>query len=111
MTRQEAERVLFEVALFFDRRGEEKDAQRVREAYKFFAEQKPTPDPETGLVPCGCGGKLELRKRSALLSGLRKPEYIHWVVCRKCHWSTMDCTSKEMAIRLANEAMGLKENE
>jgi hypothetical protein len=71
----------------------------------------PEPNPETGLVPCGCGGKLELRKRSALLSGLRKLEYIHWVVCRKCHWSTMDCTSKEMAIRLANEAMGYREDQ
>lgn len=68
----------------------------------------PEPDPETGLMPCGCGGELELRTRPAMRSE-RTMQY--WVVCRKCHWSTMDYLSKEMAIEHANRAMGFSQGQ
>jgi hypothetical protein len=76
--------------------------QLVLEAGSIQTRLKPTPDPETGLVPCGCGGELELRKRPAML---QETKMQYWVVCRKCHWSTMDYLSKELAVQHANRAM------
>ena len=102
MTRQEAERVLFEVALFFDRRGEEKDAQRVREAYMFFAEQKPTPDPETGLVPCGCGGKAGFHY------SVMMRDNDCYVECGICGGHTKVVLSEDKARDAWNTAMGWK---
>lgn len=76
----------------------------------------PEPDPETGLVPCGCGGVLELHTRPLSFAKYynnttdRAIEYQHHVFCRKCHWSTMDYLSKELAIKHANRAMGYRED-
>jgi len=41
----------------------------------------------------------------------RDIEYQHHVFCRKCHWSTMDYLSKELAIKYANRAMGYREDD
>jgi hypothetical protein len=77
----------------------------------------PEPDPETGLVPCGCGGVLELHTRPLSFAKRynnttdRDIEYQHHVFCRKCHWSTMDYLSKELAIKYANRAMGYREDD
>lgn len=74
------------------------------------------PDPETGLVLCGCGGVLELHTRPLSFAKHynnttdRDIEYQHHVFCRKCHWSTMDYLSKELAIKYANRAMGYRED-
>lgn len=68
--------------------------------------QPPTPDPETGLVPCGCGGELELHKRPLSNYGKDKDKYQYWVFCRKCHLSTMDYLSADLAKYYANKAMG-----
>jgi hypothetical protein len=88
------------------------ELQHILEAYRPL-----TPDPGTGLVSCGCGGELELKSRP-----IQWPETYHegrvtndkiqyWVFCRKCHWSTMDYLSKELAIKHANLAMGYREAE
>ena len=76
-----------------------------------------TPDPETGLMPCGCGGVLELRARpipwpETYQKGMvTNTKMQYWIFCRKCHWSTMDYLSKELAIKHANRAMGYREAE
>lgn len=75
------------------------------------------PDPETGLMPCGCGGVLELRARpipwpETYQKGMvTNTKMQYWVFCRKCHWSTMDYLSKELAVQHANRAMGYREAE
>lgn len=65
----------------------------------------PVPDPSTGLVPCGCGGKAKLYHRHSTIL----PKQILWVVqCvkfGKCGISTPDCTRKQDAIALWNLAM------
>lgn len=77
----------------------------------------PQPDPDTGLVPCGCGGVLELRARpipwpETYQKGMvTNTKMQYWVFCRKCHWSTMDYLSKELAVQHANRAMGYREAE
>ena len=77
----------------------------------------PQPDPDTGLVPCGCGGVLELRARpipwpETYQKGMvTNTKMQYWVFCRKCHWSTMDYLSKELAVQHANRAMGFRGEE
>jgi hypothetical protein len=65
----------------------------------------PVPDPDTGLVPCGCGGKAKLYHRHSTIL----PKQILWVVrcvkIGKCGISTPDCTRKQDAIALWNLAM------
>ena len=56
------------------------------------------PDPETGLVPCGCGGKLKLHKIRSFM-----------VYCQKCPWCIGDFDTKEEAVKTANTAMGYRE--
>ena len=69
MTREEAARVL--KYLWIERDENAKSMQQLTKS--FFERQEalrigaaalrgPQPDPVTGLVPCGCGGKAEIRK-------------------------------------------------
>jgi len=60
------------------------------------------PDPDTGLVPCGCGGKA----RASTLSG--RDDW--FVECIKCHTTTYS-NSKEGAEEKWDRAMGLLEVE
>ena len=64
--------------------------------------RSPTPDPDTGLVPCGCGGKA----RASTLSG--RDDW--FVECIKCHTTTYS-NSKEGAEEKWDRAMGLLEVE
>ena len=56
-------------------------------------------DPETGLVPCGCGGRVEIH-----FSGYEPNNYR--VVCEQCLVGTWDVTGAEDAKRVWNTAMG-----
>lgn len=57
----------------------------------------PQPDPDTGLVPCGCGGR-------AMLIGLQAYSY----VCIHCGTSTRNYEKEEHAKTAWNTAMGQK---
>lgn len=46
-----------------------------RHERELLAELNKEPDPETGLVPCGCGGKASLQPDSY---------HCYWVDCPKC---------------------------
>ena len=59
--------------------------------------QTEQPDPDTGLVPCGCGGKA----RASTLSG--RDDW--FVECIKCHTTTYS-NSKEGAEEKWDRAMG-----
>lgn len=65
----------------------------------------PQPDPITGLVPCGCGGK-------AILFDIEGPgsDGDRWAVfCEKtCGMGTSDLTGREYAVKVWNTAMGRK---
>ena len=71
--------MLNEPALFAEMTGYQTDA--VREAIKTLAEDNNAPvkqpDPITGLVPCGCGGKAIIEKGINYHSG-------YYVICEKC---------------------------
>ena len=91
MTREEAARVLTEWASeAFDMAiaaGREK--------------QQRQPDPDTGLMPCGCGGKAKCLHHST-------PDGDYAVKCGKCKIMTDWLNSPEDAIRAFNTAMGWK---
>lgn len=61
-------------------------------------------DTETGLLPCGCGGKA-----------ISKSEYmtdfvtIWWVECEYCEITTSQFNQSDEAIKWWNKAMGWKE--
>lgn len=61
----------------------------------------PKPDPITGLVPCGCGG------RSFVWEG-RMHSDTYYVQCLFCGVRTVDRVKKADAIREFNTAMGWK---
>jgi hypothetical protein len=61
-------------------------------------------DHETGLVPCGCGGKAELHPAGGVGNNDVMAE------CTTCSVAVI-CVTKEEAIRVWNEAMGYKEDE
>jgi hypothetical protein len=90
--------------------------------------RRQTPDPETGLVPCGCGGVPKLHK--TVLSGTYGIDHfsghcfssmIHWVECARCGVKTEShfpgvplyqarpvCPSEKEATDAWNAAMGYK---
>ena len=65
----------------------------------------PQPDPDTGLVPCGCGGKAKVWP-----SDLRQAMTTDYEVgCTKCATTTVWVRGKqENAIKVWNTAMGWK---
>ena len=65
----------------------------------------PTPDPDTGLVPCGCGGKAKIWP-----SSLRQDMTTDYaVVCTECAIVTGWVRGKqENAVKVWNTAMGWK---
>lgn len=62
----------------------------------------PAPDPETGLVDCGCGGKAKFYV-------LDDEFYMVGVECGQCHVSTCATCDEEHAASDWNRAMGYKE--
>jgi hypothetical protein len=61
----------------------------------------PVPDPATGLVPCGCGGK-------PMLANTGDPKYPVAVQCRQCYVSTDETCDIEHAVHDWNLAMGYR---
>ena len=61
----------------------------------------PTPDPDTGLVPCGCGGKARLYE-------LDDDFYLVRVECSQCYVATRATYNEERATHDWNTAMGWK---
>ena len=62
----------------------------------------PQPDPETGLVPCGCGGKAETHELYGDFSGTYMTD------CKKCATGTTQYNTKKEAQDAWNTAMGWK---
>jgi hypothetical protein len=68
---------------------------------------KPTPDPDTGLVPCGCGGKAKIWPSDPT-------QFTHVITdyevgCTECAMTTGWVRGKqENAIKVWNTAMGQK---
>ena len=63
----------------------------------------PVPGPETGLVPCGCGGKAEIAGSSG------DADY-YSIICVECNIDTDSYEKKEDAKAAWNRAMGYKED-
>lgn len=68
----------------------------------------PQPDPITGLVPCGCGGKAILFHQPDIEGPGSDGD--RWAVfCEKtCGMETSDMTSREYAVETWNTGMGHK---
>lgn len=62
-----------------------------------------TPDPETGLVPCGCGGKGEEYYVEHPYS-----EQGYYIVCNSCPTQIYACPDAESAKETWNTAMGYR---
>ena len=62
----------------------------------------PQPDPETGLVRCGCGGKAETHELYGDFSGTYMTD------CKKCATGTTQYNTKKEAQDAWNTAMGWK---
>ena len=100
MTREEAAREIDNTACCFsDKRF--RDSMHMAAA----ALRGPQPDPITGLVPCGCGGKAVMKHRLA-----KQQEAIWYVRCDKCDVATAECFWELAAKNDWNGAMGWKES-
>lgn len=103
MNREEAAREIDNTACCFsDKRF--RDAMHMAAA----ALRGPQPDPITGLVPCGCGGKAILFHQPDIEGPGSDGD--RWAVfCEKtCGMETSDMTSREYAVKVWNTAMGWK---
>ena len=101
MTREEAARVLTELADEYEKYELSKNgwlgttyipAHRMGVAALRGAQ----PDPETGLMPCGCGGKAEVGNGNKAF-------------CGRCGITTLEQFTQEDAKSEWNRAMGVKE--
>ena len=63
----------------------------------------PTPDPDTGLVPCGCGGKAELFR------AIKPQDGTSFVQCTNCTVCTGVFVDEEKTRSEWNRAMGCRE--
>ena len=62
----------------------------------------PQPDPDTGIVPCGCGGKTETHELYGDFRGTYMTD------CKKCATGTTQYNTKKEAQDAWNTAMGWK---
>ena len=62
---------------------------------------------ENGLVPCGCGGKVEV----AFYPGWHGVPDMYQVDCFNCHVGTRPCQTAEQAKAAWNAAMGWRADE
>ena len=102
MTREEAAREIDNTACCFS-------DQRFRDAMHMAADalRGPQPDPDTGLVPCGCGGKVKIWPSEPT-------QFTHVITdyevgCTECAMTTGWVRGKqENAMKVWNTAMGWK---
>jgi hypothetical protein len=64
----------------------------------------PQPDPDTGMMPCGCGGRVSI----AFYPGWHGVPDMYHVDCFNCHVGTRPCQTAEQAKAAWNTAMGVK---
>ena len=84
----------------------EEFAEAIDEAIKALRGTHSTvPDPETGLVPCGCGGKPEIRQWKS-----SKGEDVWYAICPDCHVATAECFWELAAKNDWNGSHGYKED-
>lgn len=69
----------------------------------------PQPDPDTGLVPCGCGGQGLFE--GAYLDEEVPSSYRGCLSCAECGMSTAEYEYEQEAMRAWNTAMGWREKE
>ena len=111
MTREEAAVYIAETFEWVMREYENHRAdrtmmQKTTEAFDvaIAALHGPEPDPETGLVPCGCGERVSIAFYPAWAG---KPD-LYQVDCFSCHVGTRPCQTAEQAKAAWNTAMGHK---
>ena len=97
MTREEAAREIDNLACCFS-------DNRIRNAMHMAADalRGPQPDPETGLVPCGCGGKAGFHY------SVMMRDNDCYVECGICGGHTKVVLSEDKARDAWNTAMGWK---
>ena len=64
----------------------------------------PQPDPDTGLVPCGCGERVSI----SFYPGRAGTPDLYQVDCFSCHVGIRPCQTAEQAKAAWNTAMGWK---
>lgn len=115
MTREEAARVLTELADEYEKYELSKNgwlgttyipAHRMGVAALRDALQR-QPDPDTGLVPCGCGERVSI---SFYPRWAGTPD-LYQVDCFNCHVGTRPCQTAEQAKAAWNTAMGWRVEE
>lgn len=101
MTREEAIQFLkniYEVRLF-EGKLDYLEHIKMHEVIEILSEEtSPVPDPDTGLVPCGCGGKPEE-------GGLLFDTGDYFTSCRECGTLAW-CVTQKDANKAWNTAMG-----
>ena len=102
MNRQEAVEILMNLGYDdYDKRNDEAMSMAIA------ALKPPTPDPDTGLVPCGCGGKAKIWPSDPT-------QFTHVITdyevgCTECAMTTGWVRGKqENAMKVWNTAMGWK---
>ena len=98
MNRQEAIASITDVANRLDKIGEFNTATSLMVAMETLI-KRPQPDPDTGLVPCGCGG--------AAVDNVGI-DYRYGYKCQKCGIETMAGPNRDCAKEVWNTAMGWK---
>ena len=105
MTREEAAQVLTKLADDFEKHelsenGWLKTTYIPAHRMGAAALRGPQPDPETGLVPCGCGGKAETHELYGEYSGTYMTD------CKECGTGTTQYSTKKESRDAWNTAMG-----
>ena len=121
MNRQEAIDFIHQTAQHLERLGEHNPAKALEIALETILS---TPDPITGLVPCGCGEKMRIdippgndsvrarwRKLTSYSVGIEPVEY-HYTcrVCRKHFWN-YDCKDTELQKFIQKGGRGMSKND
>ena len=101
MNRQEAIDFIHQTAQHLERLGEHNPAKALEIALETIL---PTPDPITGLVPCGCGGQGLFE--GAYLDEEVPSSYRVCLSCAECGMSTAEYEYEQEAMRAWNTAMG-----
>jgi hypothetical protein len=100
MNREEALEIINGIERHLANQGMTEEEYSLDEALVTLGVYK-QPDPITGLVPCGCGGKAYFEKTSDDL-------YPSKVTCSNCHMSTDYTSDDDRSRRDWNQAMGYK---
>jgi hypothetical protein len=104
MTREQAIEVLIDRYNSSVIRGRIDDEWRLATDTAIAALRGPEPDPETGLVPCGCGGQAVFE--GSFLDEEVPSSYRVSLSCIECGISTIAYEYEQEAMKAWNTAMG-----